>query len=149
MSDEKVRIKIVHGGVPQWMVRVEADGVVRIDKNINLAALLDREAAREQARALRIKDPKTKISIVASNGVEVFAEESAPPPVFIFDDRVPCYDEDTKIRIVPGADNCWFVRFPGSPFESVKGRTAQEAFDKFLQHPWYLRMLPFVEYKGE
>jgi len=149
MSDEKVRMRITLNGIVHWLVRVEADGAVRVDVNPKLAAMFDREAAREQTKRLRAKDPLNQIAIIAANGVEVFAEESAPQPTVIFDDRVPCYDEETKIRIVPGADNCWYVRFPDSPFESVKGRTAEEAFSKFTQHPWFLKMLPFAERKGE
>lgn len=145
-DEQRVRIRITLDGTPQWMVRVEPDGVTRVDKNPNLAALLSRDVAREQCKRLRAKDPLTPIEIVSSSGIVLFAEETKPsPPDGEPDRRVPVFDQDTLIRIVPGAANTWWIRFPNSPYESIRGNSPEECFDKFLHHPWHGVMEPKAE----
>jgi hypothetical protein len=143
-EERRVRLRVHHGGIPQWLCRVEADGAIRLTQNTNHAILLARDAARAQARSLRANDPNTAVEIVAFNGVVL--EEVQPPlegaPV---DNRVPVYDDTTFIRIIPGAGGQWYLRFPNSPHESIRGASPEEVLDKFQSHPWHLELEKFAE----
>jgi hypothetical protein len=143
-DEQRVRIRIHYQGLPQWLCRVEADGAIRLTQNTNHAQLLARDAARAQARSLRANDPNTAVEIVSFNGVVL--EEVAPPLETVpVDNRVAMYDDTTHIRIVPGAAGQWYVRFPNSPHESIRGASPEEVLDKFQSHPWHLELEKFAE----
>jgi hypothetical protein len=144
MSEEqRVRIRIHYQGVPHWLCRVEPDAAIRLTQNPTHAILLARDAARAQARSLRANDPNTPIEIVCFNGVTL--DEVEEPVEFAPDNRLPVYDDVSGVRIVPGAAGAWYIRFPNSPYESIRGITAEETLKKYNEHPQHLELSRWVE----
>jgi hypothetical protein len=145
MSEEqRVRIRIHYNGLPNWLCRVEPDGAIRLTQNPTHAILLARDAARAQARGLRTKDPNITVEIVCFNGVVL--DEGEQQVEFEPDQRAAVYDDVSLVRVIPGAAAAtWFIRFPHSPYESIKGTTPESCLDKLNSHPWRDTLLKYAE----
>ena len=144
-TDDKVRIRIVVDGIVNWFVQV---GTRQQDSGRcarECAASLHRDAAREMCRRLRTNSPNDTIEVVAANGVVLFADETTPTLPETEDTRKPVFDTVSLVRIVPGAAGAWYIRFPNSSYESIRGVTAKETLKKYNEHPQHLELSKFVE----
>jgi len=143
-GDTRVRIKIKWQNQDWFFVRMEDDKrpLIAPYEEINKALLMSREAAVARCQLLRAAG--WQASIVTPSGVVLFEDSTAPPaaqtPVA---ERVPHHAGD--VLIVPGADRFWYIRFPGSPFESIRGENPDECYRKLIGHPRSAEMMPLAE----
>jgi hypothetical protein len=141
-TDNRVRIEITVDSQKRYFVRFADDprnkGFIIPEtvssENLRRAALMSRDFAVPLCRNLRQADWQARI--VTPNGIVLYEEQTAPPPPSNYvkpQDRVPHYVGN--LLIVPGNPNGWFIRFPGTAFESIFAETPDECYRKLIDHP--------------
>lgn len=102
------------------------------DRAVQLVKVL-----REQSWDAHILDPSTG-SLLYEEAVARF--DPAPTPK---DERAAMFVGN--ILIVPGNPRGYFIRFPGQNLESIFGNTADEAYQKLIEHPQANTLIPLAE----
>jgi hypothetical protein len=111
-------------------------------ERIRNSVLLSREIAVALCRKLRANNYDAHI--ITPGGILLYEEElksslqNAEP-----EDRVP--HQCNGILIVPGNPTHWYIRFPNSAFESIRGNTPDECYQKLIENPRANILMPLAE----
>jgi hypothetical protein len=142
--DNRVRITVQYRGQKLFFIRMETERIPLLAdfESIHSAALLSRSDA--VFRCQRLRAIGWDAHVVTPAGVVLFDDVLAPvtaPPSL--QDRVP--HQCNGILIVPGNPSDWYIRFPGTAIESIRGQSPDECYRKLVEHPLAAELLPQAE----
>lgn len=143
-TENRVRIIVMYEGQRYFFVRMDSPNrpLLADFESVGGSALLSRESAVAICRKLREGGWQSTVETKA--GVVLFEDVITPPAVQApAPERVPHHAGE--ILIVPGADRFWYIRFPASPFESIKGVNPDDCYRKLIEHPRSAEMVPLAE----